>query len=131
MVPHVLITYTEAMEASPKDSGNESTPGCPFSLTAVSHHAHCPVLICPKHLPLTKVSTTIIHVNITLTTGRYAEVEVEQFKADVEKVNMFDLCLWSQFSSCQVLDASSNSSLKRCQIMSEYTVLIFLLVHPI
>lgn len=77
MVPHVLITYTEAMEASPKDSENVSTPGCPFSPTAVSHHhAHYPVLICPKHLPLTKVSTTIIHVNITVTPGRYARGEV-------------------------------------------------------
>jgi len=126
MVPHVLITYTEAVKASPKNSGNDSTPGCPFSPTAVSHHAHCPVLICPKHLPLTKVSTTIIHVNITVTTGRYAGGE-----ADVEKVNTFDLCLWSQFNSCQVLDASPDNSLKQCQIMSEYTVIIFLLVHPI
>ena len=73
IVPHVPITYTEAMEASPKDSGNKSNPGCPFSPTAVSHYAHCPELICPKHLPLTKVSTTIIHVNITV---RYAGGEV-------------------------------------------------------
>jgi len=64
------------MEASPKDTGNKSTPGCPLSPTAVSHHAYYPVLICPKHLPLTKVSTTIIHVNITVTTGRYAGGEV-------------------------------------------------------
>jgi hypothetical protein len=75
-VPHVRITYTEAKEASPKDSGNDSTPGCPFSPTAVFHHAYCPVLICPKHLPLTRVSTTIIHVNRTVATGKYAGGEV-------------------------------------------------------